>query len=94
MRVIQVSVEAKNLPKTCFAVSEERFRESRLLPDPVMARKGCKRSVEGGRTHCDRRVATRSARTSWGKWSGVSRRIIRRERFWIMNLTNYPSLNE
>ena len=43
--MIQMSVKAKDLAEARLAVSEKRFGETRLFPDPVMAGKSRQRSA-------------------------------------------------
>ncbi len=94
VRVIQVGVEAENLPKCRFAVSEKRLWKPRLFSNPVMTGQGCERSIQGRWAHCDRCIGPRSAGTPWCKTYGGCGRIVCRKGFWVVNLSNNPSLDE
>lgn len=63
MRVVQVGVKAKNLPKACFAVTKKGFWETGLFPNPIMTGKGRQRGTESRRAHRDRRIRAWSAGT-------------------------------
>jgi hypothetical protein len=94
MRVIQVGVKAENLPKARFAVSKERFRKTGFFPNPTLTGKGCQWSTKRRRAHRDRSGGAWGDGASRCKTCRASSRIICWKGFLIVNLTNYPSLNE
>lgn len=92
VRVIQVCVDPKHLTEDCLEVSEERFRESGRLTNPVASSQRCGWSGQSGRAHCD--GSSGSRRTDLTIYGPCVNGWFGREGFRIMNLAHDPTLHK
>lgn len=94
VRMIQVSVKTEDLTETGFTVPEEGLRKPSLFTHPIMTRKGRQGGTQRGWTHGDWGIGTRGIEPPRGECCRISRGGISRKGFWVVDLTDNPSLDE
>lgn len=92
--VVEVSVAAKHLTRDVLAIAQKTFREAAGLASPVITCKGRERNVECGGSCGDWSVGARSIHAARGVGRSSNSGRVGRKEPRIMDLTNYPLLNE